>query len=616
MIQRVRIVVLFWITIWITIAGAAMAQTFDSSGNGLLQGTYFLRQVLLSGVSSTGTIARARSIVGTATFDGNGNYTFSGQIADTQAAQPQSYSVNGQYQLAPNGFFQIQNLIDTNDIDFGGVGAVGPSAIVASATEGTYHDVLVAIPAGTGASNGTLQGNYVAGFIDFTGGSSSKVRDGYFSMSSNGQGSLGNLSINGSAADQGSLPTTQTASGVTYALSGTGSGTINFGSSASLLNGTKSLYISSDGNLLLGGSPGGFDLVFGVRAVTPPASNATFIGTYYQAALEEDASSLSQGQATIDSFNGSTHANGQGTSISHLRFDQVGQGVYDYTYDDNFSFSRDGMDQKDFFQDILGANGQVVLMVGRQDEYSLTIGIQTPPYSGPGVFLNPIGIVNSANFAPITNSVAPGEFVTLFGSNLSSVTLQAQSVPLQTNLGGVQVMVNGRAAPIYFVSASQISVIVPYATTESFATFQVINGTPSNKVLVYVAPTAPGVYTQPPDGVETAAALHTDYSLVTPDNPAKVGETLQLFVTGLGAVTPAVADGAVAPSNPLSVVNAGVAIFVDGQQAQVSFKGLAPGFVALYQVNFVVPDGVSSGQVYVDVSTPDAYTSEAKLYVQ
>jgi uncharacterized protein (TIGR03437 family) len=89
-----------------------------------------------------------------------------------------------------------------------------------------------------------------------------------------------------------------------------------------------------------------------------------------------------------------------------------------------------------------------------------------------------------------------------------------------------------------------------------------------------------------------------------------------LFVTGLGAVTPAVADGAVAPSNPLSVVNADIAVFVDGEQAQVTFKGLAPGFVALYQVNFVVPAGVSSGLVYLDVSTPDAYTSEAKLYIQ
>jgi uncharacterized protein (TIGR03437 family) len=56
---------------------------------------------------------------------------------------------------------------------------------------------------------------------------------------------------------------------------------------------------------------------------------------------------------------------------------------------------------------------------------------------------------------------------------------------------------------------------------------------------------------------------------------------------------------------------------VDGQNATVTFKGLAPGFAGLYQVNFVVPSGVSSGQlVGLSVSTPDALTNEAKLYIQ
>ena len=602
------------VILWIAITGGAAAQNFDNSANATLKGDYFLRQVLLSNVTST--IGRARSIIGTITFDGNGNYTFTGQMADSQTAQPQSYSTSGQYQLAPNGFFQMQNPIDTNDIDFGAVGAVGPSAIVASATEGSYNDLLVAIPAGAGASNSTLQGNFIAGFIDFSSGSSAKVRDGFFPLSSNGQGSLGNLTINGSAADQGSMQTTQTASNVTYSLSGNGNGTINFGSGASLINGSKTLYISSDGNLLLAGTASGFDIVVAIRAAGQGASNAAFLGTYYVGAVEEDASQLSQGQAFIDSFYGSANANGQGTSISHFRFDPAGQGAYDYTYDDTFSFAPDGTDQKDFFEDILGANGQAMLTVGRQDEYSLTVGFQAPPFSGQGVFLNPIGIVNSANFAPITNSVAPGEFVTLFGTNLSPVRMQADSLPLQTNLGGVQVTVNGRPAPIFFVSPTQISIIVPNATTEAFATFQVTNGAPSNKVTVYVTGTAPGVFTLTQNGVGNAAVLHADFSIVTQAKPAKVGETLQLFVTGLGAVTPAVADGAAAPSNPLSTVNSDVAVFVDGEQAQVSFKGLAPGFAALYQINFVVPSGVSSGIVYLDVSTPDGYTSEAKLYVQ
>src|ERR1700680_1251044 len=120
MIHEVRKLAIFWMTI----IASVTAQNFDNSANGKLTGDYFVRQVLLSGVSAQGAIGRAQSIVGTATFDGNGNYTFTGQIADSQMAAPQSYSTSGKYSLASNGLFQIQNPIDTKDTDYGGVGAV------------------------------------------------------------------------------------------------------------------------------------------------------------------------------------------------------------------------------------------------------------------------------------------------------------------------------------------------------------------------------------------------------------------------------------------------------------------------------------------------------------
>jgi adhesin/invasin len=87
-------------------------------------------------------------------------------------------------------------------------------------------------------------------------------------------------------------------------------------------------------------------------------------------------------------------------------------------------------------------------------------------------------------------------------------------------------------------------------------------------------------------------------------------------VTGLGAVTPPVADGAAGAVNPLSIVIASVGVFVGEQNASVTFQGLAPGFAGVYQLNFVVPPGVPSGQVILSVSTPGALTSEAKLYIQ
>ncbi|HEX4595878.1 MAG TPA: hypothetical protein VH157_16445, partial [Bryobacteraceae bacterium] len=272
----------------------------------MLKGDYFARQVALLNVASNGAIGRAQSLTGVITFDGSGNYKFSGQMADTQVGQAQSYSASGTYSVASNGMLRMQNPMNPSDTDIGGVGAVGPSAIVASATEGSYHDTLIAIPAGTGVSNGNLQGAYNGVFLDFSGGSSNKVRDGYISFSSDGQGNLGTLTINGSAADQGSLPTTQTASNVTYSFTANGSGTINIGASPSLFNGTKSFYISQDGNLVLGGSPAGFDILIGAKAVIP-ASNGIYLGTYHLAGMEDDASQLSQGQSYIDSFYGSAN---------------------------------------------------------------------------------------------------------------------------------------------------------------------------------------------------------------------------------------------------------------------------------------------------------------------
>jgi uncharacterized protein (TIGR03437 family) len=242
-------------------------------------------------------------------------------------------------------------------------------------------------------------------------------------------------------------------------------------------------------------------------------------------------------------------------------------------------------------------------------------------YTGPNPFLDPLKVWNAANLAPITNAVAPGEFVSLFGSGLCSATESAPTLPLPTNLANVQVSVNGVFVPISYVSPNQINVLVPYETSGGYATFQVSSDTGlSNAVTLYERDTAPGVFTSTSGGfapgVGPAAALHADFSAVTQNNPATVGETLLLYVTGLGAVKPAVADGAAAVANPLSVVVASIGVFVDGQAAVINFQGLAPGFAGLYQVNFVVPGGVSSGLVNLGVSTPDALTNEAQLYIQ
>lgn len=598
----------------------------------MLKGDYFVRQVLLGSFDSSGNIGRAFSLTGIMTFDGAGSYSFNGQIMDSQAGSPQPYSTTGTYSVAVNGFARIQNPIDSGDTEFGAVGVLGPTSVVASDTEGpgVYDDVFVAIPAGSNVSSGSLQGTFNAGFIDFLGGVAGQVRDGYFTLAGTGNGSFGNVSVTGAMANQGSNNVTQMLTGVSYAITDpSGTGTINFPTAANpldaLLSGQKTFFLSSDGNILIGGSIDGFDLMVGLRGLTAAAANSTYYGSYFTAALENTVDS--NGASNIDSFYGSTFSLGQGTSIHHQRLVFFNASAIDDTFEGvPYHFEADGVFNDGTFENILGADGQAILQVGMGSFYSLTLGISAGQFSGGAVFLDPLKVWNAASFAPITNSVAPGEFVSLFGTGLASGVHFASSLPLPTSLGNVQVMVNGQLAPLSYVGPNQINILVPYAiapANTSFATFQVFNnGAASNSVTLYTSKSAPGVFASTfggnfAPGVGPGAVLHGDFSPVTQSNPAAAGEVLQVYLTGLGSVTPSVADGAAAPAVPLSIVDANVMVFVGGQQAKVDFKGLAPGYAGLYQVNFEVPSGVASGQqVYLAIQTPDAYTSEAKIYIQ
>jgi uncharacterized protein (TIGR03437 family) len=618
------------------------AQSFDTSATGTVKGAYFVRQVLTIPDANTSAILRAVSLIGTMTFDGMGGYTFTGQLMDSKAGNAQAFSTTGGYGVSANGFAQVQNPIDnflrpsntSADLEYGAVGGPGPTAIVASSTETQqgYNDVFIAIPAGSGVTNGSVQGTYRAGFIDFLQANADQVRDGFYALTSNGNGSFGNVTVSGSMANQGSTVANQTLNGVTYNIANAnGSGTITFPTSSTplgaLVSGQKTFYVSADGNLLLGGAFNGFDLIVGTKAISGTANNGMYIGTYYTAALENGVSGACGQSNCIDSFYGSTNSNGQGTAIGHLRLTTFNISAYDYTFDQTYNFGSDGTLNDGVFEYMLGANGQVNIGVGSGQYYSLTVGIRAIQYPATTVFLNPIGIVNTANFAPVTNSVAPNEFVTLFGSGLSPATLTAQSLPLQNMLGGVQVTLNGTAVPIFYVSSSQIIIITPFSTpTYSFATFQVNNnGVKSNPITLYTATSAPGVFTTTATGVGPAAVTHANGAVVTASNPAKAGETLVVYLNGLGAVSPAVPSGAAAPLSPLSnVVDQNVFVEIMDQKGNfysttLAFAGLAPTYAGLYQINFTMPSGanaVPSGTAWLNINTTDAYTTEARLFVQ
>jgi len=600
------------------LASAAFGQGFDTSGNGSLKGAYFVRELLFAGQSGS-SISTAVSIVGTMTFDGNGNYSFTGQQTKKGGATNAPLSLNGTYKAAANGFVAIQSLADTGDLEYGGLsGPVGPNAFTASATEKSNLSIMVGIPVGSNLSNGSLKGAWSGAAIDFTNADLTLARNASFNFNSDGAGNLGNISASGMAANLGNTPTTQTVSGVTYSLSGS-AGTVNFGASSQsqLISGTKNISVSADGNVIVGGAPDGFDFFIAVRSMSA-ASNGSANGVYYVSGMSEFATSNLP--FVLSGYSGSANSTGSGTALLHQRLASSVGPVFDNTSGSTFSVAGDGTFQlsNNVAKFTLGDSGQAFIATGASGVYSLVVGFHAQPFSGSGVYLNPLGIVNAGSFAPATNPIAPGEIIAIFGSGLSSGTTNAASLPLPTNLGNVTVSINGVNAPLFYVSPTQITAMVPYSISgANYATVSVSNnGTASNSVTMYVRKSSPGVFSLAQSGVGQAAAEHGDYSVISSSNPAHTGETVTIYVGGLGAVNPAVQSGSAAPSNPPSSVTGTVLVTFDGITASTpAFAGLTPTAAGLYQINVAIPSGLQAGDATVNVVTAEGSTGAATLSV-
>jgi len=247
--------------------------------------------------------------------------------------------------------------------------------------------------------------------------------------------------------------------------------------------------------------------------------------------------------------------------------------------------------------------------------FELIFGVKAPPIAGTGLFLSPLGVFNAATYA-VAGPISEGELITVFGTGFASQTTVATKLPLTTTLGGVQVLINGTAVPVFSVTPTQASVMVPYGTTGPTAAIVVSSaGKQSNTVTVPVAATSPGVFTMTSNGLGNAAVLHADYSLVSSANPARHGEIVQVFLTGLGAVSPAIAAGTAAPTNPLSLVTGPVAVFINGLPAKIFYQGLTPTLTALYQLNVMIPAAASAGSVALAIETADGFTDQANIAI-
>jgi uncharacterized protein (TIGR03437 family) len=449
-------------------------------------------------------------------------------------------------------------------------------------------------------------------------------------MNPDGNGNLGTVKIGGyNFGLNGTSVLAQSSAAVKYSFqSGAAIVTFPTSNSAPYFSGQEYLYFSPDGNFVFGGSPVGFDMLVGVKNGSSGATTQYGNSLYYAAGIDEDESQIATyGYADLDSYYGSLSATG-GNIIEVDRVNDLNNAnAYSATFSDVYPSSISGnYTNSAGAQYWFGNGGAIRIGAGTLPYLGVSVALQAPALTGSGVYLNPMGVANSASSAPFTAGISDGELITLYGSGLASRTVVASQVPFPTTLGGVQVSINGTLAPIYYVSSTQISVIVPYELANAtVAAIQVTNnGVASNTVTVFGDYTSAGIFTQNATGLGYAAAVHNSTgALVTPSNPAQPGEYIQVFLTGLGDVNPSVADGSAGPTSPLSYsvyystsASANeVYASIDAVSAPIVFAGLAPTLAGLYQVNLQIPTGLSAGDHTLAISGPDSYTAQALISI-
>ena len=212
----------------------------------------------------------------------------------------------------------------------------------------------------------------------------------------------------------------------------------------------------------------------------------------------------------------------------------------------------------------------------------------------PGIDL--LGTVNAASYvAP----VAPGSIAAAFGTNLAiGQASSTASEPLPTTLAQSSFAIGGQAAPLFFATAFQVNMQIPWELAGQIQTslVETVNGVVSNTQIVAIAAFAPGIFSVDASGAGQGAILIAPTAqLAAPGSAAPTGATVSIFCTGLGPVTNQPATGIAGPSGPLSMTLTTPVVTIGGVGAVVAYSGLAPTLVGVYQVNAVVPSGVSPG---------------------
>jgi len=198
-------------------------------------------------------------------------------------------------------------------------------------------------------------------------------------------------------------------------------------------------------------------------------------------------------------------------------------------------------------------------------------------------------VVNSAIY--IADALAPGAIGTIFGKDLSyNIAIGLENVQNSVSLGGVRVFVAGVAAPLYYVSPTQINFLIPgNLRPGDIDLFVAREGTAGPHVKITLHDAGPGLYQWDAGMI---ASVHGAGGAITSENPAHGGEVVVVYGTGFGKTDPDVTSAQINLAPAQIVQRAELRVLVDGiavEPARILYAGATPGFPGLYQVNVRLP---------------------------
>jgi uncharacterized protein (TIGR03437 family) len=266
-------------------------------------------------------------------------------------------------------------------------------------------------------------------------------------------------------------------------------------------------------------------------------------------------------------------------------------------------------------------SGSIIVLLPYGSNSPVTIPVTLTVLAQPTIS----GAVNAASFAKAASGqgspVAPGSLVQIYATLPGASTANATAVPFPTSLGGASVTFNGLPASLTTVVSTGafpfINAQVPFeVSTTAGPTVNVVltvNEVSSPGIWqVPVVPVAPGIFTTTENGQGQAVLVNlAKLQIAAPANPIPRGGTAFFYATGLGALLPAVADGA---ASPASQAVATPIILVGGITAPVLYAGQAPGYPGVNQINIVIPENAPTGNdVPLQIQTADGTLTTSNL---